>query len=257
MFYYKKFKIWRNISYIFFILLLIVIPTFHIVKMDIAHNESWLFGHSIHLSGAFKPIVAVIGLIAIFIIIANLVSGRVFCGWICPGGFVAQIQEHFKKMTKNKAVFYYFISLTTAILFSLLFFNWITDLRVFVHPTNPAFLPLWGAFVVITGFFFFEVFIADKWCRVYCPTGIYHKITPFNHILKPTLVKKEECTDCKACIKSCPMGLDPRKMAFVNDFDRGIQACILCGECVDACLSVNKETGGNIKFVKDIKKYSV
>ncbi len=258
MFSTKKFKIFRNLSYIFFILLLIIIPSLKIVKMDIAHNQSWLFGHEIHLSGAFKPIVVVIGIIAVFIILANLVLGRVFCGWICPGGFLAQIQEFFKKITKNNKPAYYFITLISSVLFSLLFFNWITDLRVFLYPTNPAFFPLLGAFIVVTGFFYFEAFIADKWCRVYCPTGIYHKITPFNHIVKPFLVNKEACGDCKECIKACPMGLDPRKMATINDFDRGIQACIICGECVDACATVNVSKGkeGVIKFVKNIKEFS-
>ncbi len=249
----NRFKIYRNISYITFILLLLTLPTFKIVKMDVAHNESFIFGHEIYLSGAFRPIVVIIGVIAIFIILANLVSGRVFCGWVCPGGFVAQVQEYFKKVTKGKRAVYYVVSFLMAVSFSLLFFNWITDLRVFIHPTNPAFIPVWIGFVIVTGFFFFEVFIGEKWCRVYCPTGIYHKITPFNHILKPFLVKKESCIDCKACIKSCPMGLDPRKMAAIDDFDRGIQSCILCGECVDACNIVN-EGKGNIAFVRDIKK---
>ncbi len=254
----KTFKISRNISYLFFILLLIIIPTFKIVKMDIAHNQSWLFGQEIELSGGFKPIVITIGIIAVFIIVANLILGRVFCGWICPGGFLAQVQEHLKKVQKKNRFVYYGITLVSSILFSLLFFNWITDLRVFFYPTNPAFFPLWGAFIVVTGFFYFEAFIADKWCRVYCPTGIYHKITPFNHIVKPFLVKQEACLDCKECIKACPMGLDPRKMALINDFDRGIQACIVCGECVDACASINQQKGkeGIIKFVRDIKQYT-
>ncbi len=51
------------------------------------------------------------------------------------------------------------------------------------------------------------------------------------------------------------MGLNPRKMAAIDDFDRGIQACILCGECVDACNTVNKGKG-NIAFVRDIKNFS-
>ncbi len=253
----RIFKTLRNISYIFFLTLLILIPSLKIIKMDIAHNQSWLFGQEIHLSGAFKPIVVVIGVIAVFIILANLILGRVFCGWICPGGFLAQVQEYIKKMTKNSKPLYYLVTLITSILFSLVFFNWITDLRVFLYPTNPAFLPLLGAFTVITGFFYFEAFIADKWCRVYCPTGIYHKITPFNHIVKPFLIDKENCGDCKECIKACPMGLDPRKMASLNDFDRGIQACIICGECVDACEIANTKKGkkGVIKFVRDINQY--
>ncbi len=236
-----KFKVLRNISYIFFLLILIIVPLFKIVKLDIAHGESYLFGKPHPVTDAFGWIVIGIGGISIFIVFSNLVLGRVFCGWICPGGLIAEVQEFFRKLTYNtkssklNRALYIFISLIVSIGLNILIFNWITDLRVFFYSTNPSFIPLWIGFTISSLIFFFEVFLADKWCRVYCPTGIYHKITPFFHFYKPVLTDKNGCLDCKECIKSCPMGLDPRKMAFINDFNRGIQACIECGECVDAC----------------------
>ena len=47
-----------------------------------------------------------------------------------------------------------------------------------------------------------------------------------------------DCGTCKECIKNCPMALDPRRMAYINDFYKGIQACIVCGECIDTCRQV-------------------
>ncbi len=260
-----KFKILRNISYLFFLAILVLIPYFKIVKLDVSHGVSYLFGKPYPVPDAFIWIVIAIGGLSILIIFTNLILGRVFCGWICPGGLIAEIQEYFKKLTytskssKFNKFAYIFISFLVSMLLNLVIFNWITDLKVFVYETNPAFIPVWITFFISSGIFFFEVFLADKWCRVYCPTGIYHKITPFFHFYKPVLTNKNQCLDCKACIKSCPMALDPRKMAFINDFDRGVQACIECGECVDACTISQAEKGNEkvLKFVnfKDSKKF--
>jgi len=260
-FYQKhKFKIWRNFSYIFFLLIFIFFPLFHVVKLDIAHGVSYLFGQEMPATNAFRWLILIIGGISILIIFTNLILGRVFCGWICPGGFFAQIQEFFRKKSLNpktkkfSKIKYYLITGLVTTIFTFLIFNWITDLRAFFYITNPAFKPLWIAFAISFIIFYFEMFVADKWCRVYCPTGIYHKITPYFHFVKPVLVNKQECSDCKECIKACPMGLDPRKMAYINDFDRGIQACIECGECVDACVQSQIPKGKEpvLKFVKDI-----
>ncbi len=252
-----KFKILRNLSYLFFLIILIIVPSFKIVKLDIAHGVSYLFGKPHPATDAFMWIVIAVGGISILIIFTNLILGRVFCGWICPGGLIAEIQEYFKKLTYNtkssklNKLIYILISFNVSMALNLMIFNWFTDLKVFVYETNPAFVPIWIAFLISSGIFFFEVFLADKWCRVYCPTGIYHKITPFFHFYKTVLTNKDQCLDCKACVKSCPMGLDPRKMAFINDFDRGIQACIECGECVDACAVSQGEKGREkvLKFV--------
>jgi ferredoxin-type protein NapH len=252
-----KFKILRNLSYLFFLVVLIALPYFKIVKLDVAHGESYLLGKPHPATDAFIWIVLAIGGISILIVFTNLILGRVFCGWICPGGLIAEIQEYFRKLTYNtksskiNRLTYILISFMVSVLLNLVIFNWITDLRVFFFNTNPAFVPIWIGFLFSSVIFFFEVFLADKWCRVYCPTGIYHKITPFFHFSKPVLTNKDQCLDCKACIKSCPMGLDPRKMAFINDFDRGIQACIECGECVDAC-AVSQGEKGKEKVLKFI-----
>ncbi len=263
----NKFKILRNLSYLFFTAVLILIPSLKIVKLDISHGVSYLLGKPYPATEALGWIIIAVGGISILIIFTNLILGRVFCGWICPGGLIAEIQEYFRKLTYNTTssklnkFMYILISFLVTIMLNLIIFNWITDLRAFFYGTNPAFVPLWIGFLISSGIFFFEVFIADKWCRVYCPTGIYHKITPFFHFYKPVLTNKNQCLDCKECIKSCPMGLDPRKMAFINDFDRGIQACIECGDCVDACSTSQGKKGKEkvLKFVdfKSLSKYKI
>jgi len=242
-----KFEILRNTVYILVILALIILPTFKIAKVDIAHNEAWILGQKVDIIQGLGAVIVALGFFAILVIIMNLINGRVFCGWICPGGFVAEFQDKIRRKLygprskKFNKITYWFVTLIVAVLFALLFFNWATDLRVFFYKTNPFFVPMWLGFIGTTAIFYFEVFIGKKWCRVFCPTGIYQKITPYHHLYKPTMVEwanLDDCGSCRACILHCPMALDPRRMAYINDFYKGIQACIACGTCIDVCKQV-------------------
>ncbi|WP_028949781.1 4Fe-4S binding protein [Sulfurihydrogenibium subterraneum] len=243
----NKFTVLRNIAYLTVIFLLIVLPTFNIVKIDIARNQSFIFGKPVSLAEGLAPVIFAGGIFAILVIVLNLILGRVFCGWICPGGWFAELQEKFRRMwwtpTSKSAqkITYILFTVITSILFSLLFLNWVTDLRVFFYETNPSFIPMWLVFLGMTGIFYFELFIGKRWCRVFCPTGIYQKITPYHHLYKPTLVNVDACTDCRECVKNCPMALDPRRMAYINDFYKGIAACIECYNCIDSCTKAQSE----------------
>lgn len=243
----NKFTILRNIVYLSVIFLLVVIPIFKIAKIDIARNEAFIFGQPVSLAEGLAPVIFAGGIFAILVIVLNLVLGRVFCGWICPGGWFAELQEKFRKLWWNpksksgQKLMYILFTLFTSVLFSLLFLNWVTDLRVFIYSTNPSFVPMWLVFLGMTGMFYFELFIGKRWCRVFCPTGIYQKITPYHHLYKPTLVNPDVCTDCRECVKNCPMALDPRRMAYIQDFYKGIAACIECYNCIDSCTKAQSE----------------
>jgi len=242
-----KFTILRNIVYLVVIIVLIIIPTFKIAKIDLAHNEAWIFGERVSVEDGLAPVIFAAGFFAILVIVMNLINGRVFCGWICPGGFIAELQENLRRKflhvrsTKGQHILYAVITLITSILFLLLFFNWVTDLRVFFYYTNPTFAGMWFTFLAALAVVYFELYIGKRWCRTFCPTGIYQKITPYHHKFKPTMKPQfdlKDCGSCRECIKNCPMALDPRRMAYINDFYKGIQACIVCGNCVDTCRQV-------------------
>ena len=242
-----KFTILRNVVYILVILALIFIPVFKIAKIDLAHDEAWILWEKVSVEEGLMPVVLALGFFAILVIVMNLFNGRVFCGWICPGGWVAEIQDkirrkmyHSRSTTLSK-IGYYIVSLAVSILFLALFFNWVTDLRVFFYTTNPMFGWMWVALLSALVVVYFEVFIGKRWCRTFCPTGIYQKITPYHHKFKTTMAPQftlSDCGSCRECIKKCPMALDPRRMAYINDFYKGIQACIVCGECIDTCKQV-------------------
>ena len=94
----NKFTVLRNIAYLTVIFLLIVLPTFNIVKIDIARNQSFIFGKPVSLAEGLAPVIFAAGIFAILVIVLNLILGRVFCGWICPGGWFAELQEKFRRL---------------------------------------------------------------------------------------------------------------------------------------------------------------
>ena len=244
-----KFTIFRNIVYIAIIIALIIIPTFKIIKIDLAHNESWIFGQSRPVIDGIIPVIAALGVFAILVIVLNMIQGRVFCGWICPGGWFAEVQEKLKrKLGKHHKLAYIIITFVMTIIFAGIFFNWVTDLRVFFYYTNPAFIPMWVALIAVFPIFFWELYIGKRWCRTFCPTGIYQKLTPHFYYYKPALkppYTTKDCGTCRECLKVCPMALDPRKIALMEDtINRpGLSSCIVCGECVDACTEVWAKKG--------------
>ena len=239
-----KFTILRNIVYISVILALIIIPTFKIIKIDLAHNVAWIFGEERKVIDGLIPVIAALGVFAILVIVLNMIQGRVFCGWICPGGWFAEVQEKIKrKLARHHKAAYIAITFVMTIIFAAIFFNWVTDLRVFFYYTNPAFFPMWIAFLAAFPILFWELYIGKRWCRTFCPTGIYQKLTPHFYYYKPALkppYTTADCGTCRECLKVCPMALDPRKIALMEDtINRpGLSSCIVCGECVDACTEV-------------------
>lgn len=89
-----------------------MIPELKIIKVDITHNELWLFGERRTLIDGLIPVIAALGFFAILVIVINMIQGRLFCGWICPGRWFAEIQEKIKrKIGKHHKLAYIFITL--------------------------------------------------------------------------------------------------------------------------------------------------
>ena len=70
--------------------------------------------------------------------------------------------------------------------------------------------------------------IGRFWCRYICPLGgilgIFNRVS----ILKLKL-DMNKCTDCKECLKVCPVDIDK-----FEDVGKSSD-CIQCGKCIDTC----------------------
>ena len=175
--------------------------------------------------------------------ILTLLTGRVFCGWICPLGAVNEYVSAgtrklgIKKIKLPPAVDKYLRYLKYVILLLIIYTTWKFGTLTF-RDYDPwaAWMHLsagWSEFgygtAVLFATLFAGVFIERFWCRCLCPLGAF-----LAFISKFSLVKvyrdKLKCINCGKCSVACPVGLTPDK-----DIIQGNGECITCGKCYSAC----------------------
>ena len=189
-------------------------------------------------------------------------SGRFFCGWICPLGTVLEVlpsprgrrlgglsrlrPKDLRGKTIEKGhlrlrLKYLFLAILVLLLLLGANLFWVFDplvianrAVVFVLAGSVPFLLL--ALVVLA------VSAGGRfWCQEMCPLGACLSLAGMVSSRLPaaasplTLVKREEsCIHCGKCALACPFGIvevaDSRRTGRL-----GLADCALCGECVAAC----------------------
>ncbi len=187
-----------------------------------------------------------------FLITIGCLVGRAACGWLCPFGFIQDLlgkitTKKFKGWEWLKYIKYIILILFVFILPMYLLDEYEMGAPSFCKYICPAgtlegglTLPLlqpdlrsqlgwlftWKTsllVLVLIG----SIIIKRPFCRWICPIGAIYG--PFNKISWLGLsIKKDECINCKACTKKCPVDLDvPNEV--------GSAECLQCTECVNVC----------------------
>ncbi len=177
-------------------------------------------------------------------IILTLCFGRVFCGYICPVGWLSTI--HFrlrKRLTKPKAK----PTRADAGVIGLLFLVFILSLALAGAPSFMSLTlvhlhvqqlatyiadssALWTAVGGIAAFVVVDIFIAPGlWCHSLCPSGSLYSLLATKRLLgvKKTVLKK--CPEhCFRCNEHCWIHLEPRN-------GNAGPSCDMCLSCVKQC----------------------
>ncbi len=181
------------------------------------------------------------------VLVATLLVGNAFCGWICPFGAVQDAltwvrgKLHLPALPVPRgldrvlrwgrfvvlAVILYF-SYTTATL-------WFADYDPYValfglhwlfEPDNST---IWIGLSILAAVVAASLLVERAWCRYLCPLGgvlsVLGRFSLFRIRRAPTT-----CTDCSLCDKACPVGIEPSKAAPMVSPD-----CIGCMDCVTTC----------------------
>lgn len=205
-----------------------------------------------------SPVVMMTGLVngviaagLIFWIAAFLltfITGRIFCGYLCPMGAEQELIDRALKIPLRTVPDLRYLKYLLAVL-------WVGG-AVFLAAAagtlvlNPFFgigsgLPPWqaGAYLFLYGMtlgVFVLVLILGRrgMCNYFCPMSVvFITITKIKNILKiPSLhleARAEDCIKCKKCTASCPMSLPVQEMVGSNHMQN--PECIVCGSCADAC----------------------
>ena len=180
---------------------------------------------------------------ALIPVVATLVFGRFFCGWICPATFLYELNTNLAGWLQwaglrtgnrqlDKRLKY--IVLVAGVAISAVSG---TVLVASIYP--PAIISREIYYVIALGGFgagtvffiatlLFDLLVARRgFCRYVCPGGaLYSLIGRYRPVRIRRIV--EQCNDCAKCNAVCEFGLDPLR----DDFG---QECNNCTACIAIC----------------------
>lgn len=168
--------------------------------------------------------------------------GRTYCGWFCPFGtvqdFIGALNK--KKVKLQTIPWTKFVVLGVALIAAFVTTETIFCRfcpsgslfgalpYVFIGAVSPIPFGVWVHVVTLLLVVFGVLLIERVWCRYLCPLGAI--FGSFNRVSALTVkVSRGTCTDCRQCLKACPMGItDVNAIGTSTD-------CTRCGKCVEAC----------------------
>lgn len=213
------------------------------LRFDIPLLTLYFFGTDIRIEEFFIVLIATIFICLLFIFI-TLLFGRMWCGWLCPQTVLVDFTaftDKFKKGFLYRLLSLFLILLISAVVGANLIWYFVSPYEFFGHLLRwELSQTIWRFWIVLTAIIFLNlVFIRRKFCVTVCP---YSKLQSAMHDNKTLVIafdpsKSKDCINCMSCVKKCPVRIDIRQGLH--------QACIYCGECIDACKDIMKGEGKN------------
>ena len=222
-----------------------VLAVLLLTKQGVRHRK-WLLLLSVglvgfYLGGALCPIASVqnvilkwnTGYLLLFLIpvVLTLLSGRVFCGTVCPFGAVQELL-HVRRWSFTIPARWrrWLGALKYAVLAYLAARVLVTGTSVLAGTTPFKPLFTWGgtpatvAFTVAVAAL--SVVLWRPFCRFLCPLGAL--LSFFSRFSLFRLDAGSDCVTCGRCTAKCPAGAcDGGRIRSAD--------CFLCGACVKAC----------------------
>ena len=181
------------------------------------------------------------------LLLAVLVAGNAFCGWICPFGAVQDALQWVKRKLHIPTVavpprvdkilrYGRFVVLAVVLVASATTLQlWFADYDPYFTLFSlhwlfePDLATMWPALAVVIAVVGISMLVERAWCRYLCQLG--GALSLLGHLSFLRIRRTASaCTDCNLCNKPCPVGLDVAKAAPTVSAD-----CIGCLECVASC----------------------
>ncbi|HEC34812.1 MAG TPA: 4Fe-4S binding protein [Chloroflexi bacterium] len=174
------------------------------------------------------PVVAML----VILLLMVWVSNKSICGWGCQLGLLQDLL-HRVNLPKWKPPFWLsntvrviaFVALVVGLAVAGLDWIGIIDpFKLFQFNFTLA-IGLFSAVILVA-----SLFIYRPWCHFLCPFGLIGWLVEQVSLFRPR-INREECKECKLCVKACPTNA-------MADFYAGkkIHAdCFACGDCIEAC----------------------
>lgn len=234
-----------------FTALVAALPFADVLRFDLWSGRHVYLGEQQELVAVARRFAFPFLAVNLLILVVTRLCGRYLCGFVCPYGSLARLAEWVQVRGRRSrgarvAGLAALLSISLALAAIVLAF-WV-DPEVFRSGSRTA-VAASGAFLLGTA----AVLFASTWriglrfCRDWCPSGVYFAVLGPDAGCRVRLRAPEDCIDCDACDRSCPIDLAPRavdgvpegpRAGFYPDGFHAAALCIRCGDCVAACEQV-------------------
>jgi cytochrome c oxidase accessory protein FixG len=246
----NRYQPWRRIVRIIEAALILGIPFIKIkgesaLRFDIPSLKLHFFGISLWMDEFFVVLTGTIFLTFLFILI-TLLFGRIWCGWLCPQTVINELTSFIddkRKGLAGKLLSWLPVLLLSMLVGANLIWYFVSPYDFFQDLFRWEMGQItWGFWISITAIMFLNFsMVRYMFCATVCP---YSKLQGAIFDDKTLIIamdpeRKDECIDCLACTRTCPVNIDIR--------DGLNSACINCAKCIDACSHImNKRDKGSL-----------
>ncbi|HLK63248.1 MAG TPA: 4Fe-4S dicluster domain-containing protein [Bryobacteraceae bacterium] len=217
----------------------LALPFCNIVRFDIPRQRFYFFGQELWIN-EFGIIFFAMMFLMFVVVVASVVLGRVYCGYLCPQMIFSEawvaLQLRLRRLFKNtpwmgRVAFYAVVGAASVVL-AFVFISYFVEpidlakslAKVDMHTAAG----ISGAAVTLLTFLDFA-FLRLRFCTTACPYGyLQGMLSDGNTLLVQYRDENHSCIECKKCVRDCPMGIDIRTSPFQIE-------CVHCGECIDSC----------------------
>ncbi len=234
-----KFRYLRHIIQAQILILLLYGITNHSLPIHLLWRVDPILSISAAISGAVMPFEFLI--LTIFMFLVATALGRVFCGWICPLGFIQDLTSFGKRKSWMHENFRYvkYVLLLGGLIMPVMvgwtYLEWITPMSILPRALAPIWGVQEGIVFGVAIFLIVVVFsaVTEKraWCRYICPLGAILSLPAAKKAVGIGL-NEEKCIRCLKCERACTMGIIDIKGQSGIRWD---SECIACLACRDAC----------------------
>ena len=201
-------------------------------RFDIPSLRLHLFGTTVWMQEFFLVLLAL--LLVLFLIgLFTVLLGRVWCGWVCPQTVLSDLTAQIisSRTLLKRSASHAWTFLVSLVVGASLIWYFVSPYeffhRLFENRLGPV---LWGFWTVHTVILYLDLaFLRQRFCKTVCPYAKMQSVLYDDRTLVIAFDerRKDECMNCQACFRACPVGIDIR--------DGQDAACISCTKCIDAC----------------------
>jgi ferredoxin-type protein NapH len=228
----------------FLLLLFVLVGTICSLSID-AFSLSCPLGWLQNLA-ASRTLLLTAAASAAVLMVLSLLAGRLFCGWICPFGFVLDLLDKIlpqklklPQLLRSRLAKYSVAAASIGASGALGYQAFCTLCPIGTLCRSYGYQAVVGGaeLAVIPALALLDVSEKRSWCRYLCPVGALLGLFARFGLLKISIgASRCKKFSCQRCAKVCPMGIiDSEQLREGISPRLEMSECISCLRCVDIC----------------------